>query len=79
MQADLRLCWSHKPHCWKSHALALFISGAMFSSLAAIQIIGMIVSVASENTIYSVTVSVMDGFVFLVLAGLCVIQLILLM
>ena len=21
-QADLRLCWSHKPHCWKSHALA---------------------------------------------------------
>ena len=22
MQADLRLCWSHIPHCWKSHALA---------------------------------------------------------
>ena len=21
-QADLRLCWSHIPHCWKSHALA---------------------------------------------------------
>ena len=21
-QADLRLCWSHKPHCWKSHATA---------------------------------------------------------
>ena len=20
--ADLRLCWSHIPHCWKSHALA---------------------------------------------------------
>ena len=20
-QADLRLCWSHMPHCWKSHAL----------------------------------------------------------
>ena len=20
-QADLRLCWSHIPHCWKSHAL----------------------------------------------------------
>ena len=19
VQADLRLCWSHKPHCWKSH------------------------------------------------------------
>ena len=21
-QADLRLCWSHIPHFWKSHALA---------------------------------------------------------
>ena len=21
-QADLRLCWSHIPHCWKSHATA---------------------------------------------------------
>ena len=21
-QDDLRLCWSHIPHCWKSHALA---------------------------------------------------------
>ena len=20
----MRLCWSHIPHCWKSHALALF-------------------------------------------------------
>ena len=24
MQADLRLCWSHIPHCWKSHALAQY-------------------------------------------------------
>ena len=23
-QADLRLCWSHISHCWKSHALAQF-------------------------------------------------------
>ena len=23
-QADLRLCWSHIPHCLKSHALAHF-------------------------------------------------------
>ena len=22
MQADLRLCWSHIPHCWESHELA---------------------------------------------------------
>ena len=21
-QADLRLCWSHIPHCWKSHVTA---------------------------------------------------------
>ena len=21
-QADLRLCWSHIPHCWKSHVMA---------------------------------------------------------
>ena len=24
-QADLRLCWSHIPYCWKSHALAQII------------------------------------------------------
>ena len=24
-QADLRLCWSQIPHCWKSHALALLL------------------------------------------------------
>ena len=24
-QADLRLCWSHIPHCWKLHALAYFV------------------------------------------------------
>ena len=22
-QADLRLCWSHIPYCWKSHALEI--------------------------------------------------------
>ena len=26
-QADLRLCWSHIPHCWKSHAAAHFLNG----------------------------------------------------
>ena len=25
-QADLRLCWSHISHCWKSHALAHILS-----------------------------------------------------
>ena len=22
VQADLRICWSHIPHCWKSHVAA---------------------------------------------------------
>ena len=26
--ADLRLCWSHIPHCWKSH-IDNFLSGEM--------------------------------------------------
>ena len=26
MQADLRLCWSHIPLCWKSHVAAHIIS-----------------------------------------------------
>ena len=26
MQADLRLCWSHIPHCCKSHIAAHFMS-----------------------------------------------------
>ena len=25
VQADLRLCWSHTPHCWKSHVVAHII------------------------------------------------------
>ena len=25
-QADLRLCWSHIPHCWKFHALAQLLA-----------------------------------------------------
>ena len=28
VQADLRLCWSHIPHCWKSHVVAdLYFTG----------------------------------------------------
>ena len=32
-QADLRHCWSHIPHCWKSHALAHFSYEILFISL----------------------------------------------
>ena len=31
-QAGLRLCWSHIPNCWKSHALAHFFSKSIRSS-----------------------------------------------
>ena len=36
-QADLRLCWSHKPHCWKSHALAqmvMYVKSSDWDSVA---------------------------------------------
>ena len=32
-QADLRLCWSHILHCWKSHALAQFTPGRVAQSV----------------------------------------------
>ena len=32
-QADLRLCWSHIPHCWKSHALAQMLKRLQDTSL----------------------------------------------
>ena len=51
----------------------------MFASLAAIQVLGSILAVTSENTVYSATVSVMNGFVFLVMAGFCVIEFMLLL
>ena len=33
-QADLRLCWSHIPHCWKSHVTAqlLFLVSFLVSN-----------------------------------------------
>ena len=36
MQADLRLCWSHIQHCWKSHALSQFTSVRTLSEALAI-------------------------------------------
>ena len=35
-QADLRLCWSHIPHCWQSHAAAQMIYG--YCSLSVLEI-----------------------------------------
>ena len=31
-QADLRLCWSHIPHCWKSHVVAHIDTGYLVNS-----------------------------------------------
>ena len=28
-QADLRFCWSHIPHCWKSHVAAHYVMGTV--------------------------------------------------
>ena len=30
-QADMRLCWSHIPHCWKSHVAAHMLHIFMYS------------------------------------------------
>ena len=32
-QADLRLCWSYIPHCWKSHALAQYTFDLVLTKL----------------------------------------------
>ena len=34
-QAYLRLCWSHIPHCWKSHAAAHMVNVLKFRTLIA--------------------------------------------
>ena len=44
MQADLRLCWSHIPHCWKSR------HGSFNHSLPASQIISQIVGFRLAET-----------------------------
>ena len=30
-QAGLSLCWSHKPHCWKSHAAVQMLRFTLFT------------------------------------------------
>lgn len=52
--------------------------GAMFSSIATIDVLSSIAASFSENEIYAVTYSLMNGFVFLIMAGFCVIDCILL-
>ena len=37
-QADLRLCWSHIPHCWKSHVVSHLLSTIGFSDVVSVHI-----------------------------------------
>ena len=46
--------------------------------MASVEVIGSITANISENTIYAVTVSVINGFVFFVMAGYIFIDLIML-
>ena len=49
-QADLRLCLSHIPHCWKSHAAAqLFIKGLLWKCKHSILKVH---SISREHTCY---------------------------
>ncbi|XP_045190797.2 solute carrier family 46 member 3-like [Mercenaria mercenaria] len=48
--------------------------GAMFSGIATIEVLSSISASLSLNEIYAVTYSFMNGFVFLVMAGFCVID-----
>ena len=52
--------------------------GSMFASIAVIQVLSALLSALSQNSVYSATISIMNGFVFLVMAGSCVIDCILL-
>ena len=55
-----------------------FYLGSMFASVAAVEVISSIAADISENTIYAATVSVINGFVFFVMAGYILIDFILL-
>ena len=54
------------------------ISGALFASICVIQNLVWLVASFGDNLVYSATVGFMNGFVFLVLAGVAVLGIILL-
>ena len=55
-----------------------YLPGSLFASVASVEVIGSITANISENTIYAATVSVINGFVFFVMAGYIFIDLIML-
>ena len=44
--------------------------GAVFAGLAFIEVLSTILANLSQNAIYSLTISFMNGFVFIILAGI---------
>ena len=54
------------------------ISGALFASICVIQNLVWLVASFGDNLVYSATVGFMNGFVFLVLAGIAVLGIVLL-
>ena len=65
--------------CYYTNYKKLFyLLGSLFASVASVEVIGSITANISENTIYAATVSVINGFVFFVMAGYIFIDLIML-
>ena len=64
-QADLRLCWSHIPHCWKSHVglkIDAFLSPKLFLSLQTVQTLINVAfcNISTESFLFT-KVSVYEG------------------
>ena len=59
-------------NCWKSRALAqlfLFSSGALFASIGSVETLCSLLGTLTNNIVYAATLTIMNGFVFLVCAG----------
>ncbi|XP_052786551.1 solute carrier family 46 member 3-like [Mya arenaria] len=53
--------------------------GAVFAGIAAVEVLSSIITLIAENAVYAWTLSQMNGFVFLIMAAFCVIDLTLLL
>ena len=52
--------------------------GSLFASVTVVETASEMISIATQNLVYSATVSVMNGFVFFVMAGFCLVACLLL-
>ena len=62
-QADLRLYWSHIPHCWKSHVAALIADGMLMNTNMAKQAIALKIEQPSIQQVITQCQSFMGVFV----------------